>query len=543
MIASPVRLCLLLLLLLHCGLGELRRSAAVSTQAAHSHVGTQAAHSHVGIQAAHSHEWFGRSVHATEAKSRASMPPQMYSPSKSYESYIKQFGKSEDGNYMSATAKTYCINDTDIAYNYKGNVSIYETFATCLRNTPDALLAPYYDDGETIDVECYNILNNFISVNELENIVNFDMFLVLTWRDPRLSMPGLWSNLNSRVQELGVDITQAFYEQNINQDSLRFWVPDIFFPEVSALSVNSESLSAFPDGVFVWTRHMIIEFLNSDLEYKSYPDDEQTISLRYLSFALPSNELRLFLPTDLPPVAFFKNVAGEQAFSTNSIWEFVDATAYTENPSVAVENEGVRYDFEYRSFSVLEFRIRRNSTGIVTRLAFPIFLLIFLAGLIFWAKFDDRLDFTVTILLAVSSLYIVIFQTIPMIGYLTTLDKYITQMFTTLFVCAGVHQFILRLKQNDSDVTWPLRKFYIRSLEAIGRVVVIPFIFVRYFTSFTQFYELHTLVCSYIILYLLSSFTHSLLLLDRLQCLRLLVHVGHRVDGGKAGNCFFYVGY
>ena len=217
--------------------------------------------------------------------------------------------------------------------------------------------------------------------------------------------------------------------------------------------------------------------------------------------------MRLYLPTEYPAVAFFKNVAGQQAFSTNSIWEFIDARAYTENPTAPVEYQEISYDFEYRSFSVLEFRIRRNSTGIVTRLAFPIFLLIFLAGLIFWAKFDDRLDFTVTILLAVSSLYIVIFQTIPMIGYLTTLDRYITQMFTTLFICAGVHQFILRLKQNDSDVTWPLRKFYIRLLEAIGRVVVIPFIFVRYFTSFTQFYELHTLVCSYI---LTHSLTHSL---------------------------------
>ncbi len=483
------RLCLLLQLL-HCGLGELRRAKAATT---------------------------------TATKARAFAPPQVHSPSKSYEAYIKQFGISEDDNYMSTTAsygasstmnytaKSYCINETDIAYNYKGNVSIYETFATCLRNTPDALLAPYYDDGKTIDVVSYNILNNFISVNELENIVNFDMFLVLTWRDPRLNMPGLWTTLDSKVQRFGVDITQAFYEQNINQDALRFWLPDIFFPEVSDLNVNSESLLAFPLGVFVWTRHMIIEFLNSDLEYKSYPDDEQTVSLRYLSFALPTNELRLYLPTEYPAVAFFKNVAGQQAFSTNSIWEFIDATAYTDNPSAPVEYQGISYDFEYRSFSVLQFRIRRNSTGIVTRLAFPIFLLIFLAGLIFWAKFDDRLDFTVTILLAVSSLYIVIFQTIPMIGYLTTLDRYITQMFTTLFICAGVHQFILRLKQNDSDVTWPLRKFYIRLLEAIGRVVVIPFIFVRYFTSFTQFYQLHTLVCSYIT----HSLTHSLTHIDR----------------------------
>ena len=469
MLLLLARLCLFLQLV-QFGLGELRRSKATALPTSH----------------------------------RAYVPPELHSPSKSYQSYIKQFGLSEESSAGAAsssstiptnyTSKTYCINETDVKYDYKGNVSIYETFATCLRNTPDALLAPFYSDGETINVTSINILNNFISVNELENIVNFDIFLVITWRDPRLNMPGLWTSVDGKVQQFGVDITQAFYEQNINQDALRFWLPDIFFPEVSDETTTSESLLAFPLGIFVWTRHMIIEFLNSDLKYTNYPDDEQTIALRYLSFALPTNQLQMYLPNDIPSVIFFNNVAGQKAFTTNSIWEFIDANAYTQNPSREIDYQGTSYDFEYRSFSVLEFRIKRNSTGIVTRLAFPIFLLIFLAGLIFWAKFDDRLDFTVTILLAVSSLYIVIFQTIPMIGYLTTLDKYITQMFTTLFVCAGVHQFILRLKQNDSDVTWPLRRFYIRFLEAIGRVVVIPFIFIRYFTSFTQFYDFKTLV-------------------------------------------------
>ncbi len=59
------------------------------------------------------------------------------------------------------------------------------------------------------------------------------------------------------------------------------------------------------------------------------------------------------------------------------------------------------------------------------RLILPITLLLVLAGLTFWAQFENRVDSTVTLLLAVSALYIVILGNIPMLGYLTDVDKYV----------------------------------------------------------------------------------------------------------------------
>ena len=69
--------------------------------------------------------------------------------------------------------------------------------------------------------------------------------------------------------------------------------------------------------------------------------------------------------------------------------------------------------------------VRREAAGIVYRLAFPIMLLILLVGLSFWGEVSSRVDITITILLAVSALYIVIFSSIPMLGYLTVFDYYI----------------------------------------------------------------------------------------------------------------------
>lgn len=46
-------------------------------------------------------------------------------------------------------------------------------------------------------------------------------------------------------------------------------------------------------------------------------------------------------------------------------------------------------------------------------------------GLTFWGDSSSRVDSTITIMLSVSALYIVIFSSIPMLGYLTKFDRYI----------------------------------------------------------------------------------------------------------------------
>ena len=69
--------------------------------------------------------------------------------------------------------------------------------------------------------------------------------------------------------------------------------------------------------------------------------------------------------------------------------------------------------------------LQRASFGVVYRLALPVLLLLLLVGLTFWGSPESRIDTTITILLAVSALYIVIFSSVPMLGYLTTFDSYI----------------------------------------------------------------------------------------------------------------------
>lgn len=67
----------------------------------------------------------------------------------------------------------------------------------------------------------------------------------------------------------------------------------------------------------------------------------------------------------------------------------------------------------------------RRAYGVVIRLVLPMALLILLGSITFWVSYDHRVDVTITILLAMSALYIVILQNIPLVGYLTNVDRFV----------------------------------------------------------------------------------------------------------------------
>ena len=93
----------------------------------------------------------------------------------------------------------------------------------------------------------------------------------------------------------------------------------------------------------------------------------------------------------------------------NPIWSFESAASHfgSQSPGTLFGN---------RAYGIVSVTFKRASTGMVLRLALPIFLLVFLAALAFWASPSDRVDATVTMLIAISALYVMVIQNIPMIG-------------------------------------------------------------------------------------------------------------------------------
>ncbi len=107
---------------------------------------------------------------------------------------------------------------------------------------------------------------------------------------------------------------------------------------------------------------------------------------------------------------------GGNTFASNQIWSYKSATASTYTSQGASSGTSIWFG---------EIYMERKGSGIVIRLVLPLFLLLLLSAVTFWMTTEKRVDVTITIMLSVSALYIVILGNIPLVGYLTKLDKFV----------------------------------------------------------------------------------------------------------------------
>ena len=386
-----------------------------------------------------------------------------------------------------ATNSSYCINESDIVYDFNHNPSIIGTFLNCLANVQDALIYPGYSAGSILNISANLQINNLISIDELTDIVTFDVSLMVQWTDYRINMPALWNALPPFSKTWGVDITQAAASFDIQGNQAAIWLPDIVFPDVATMQTTAYYIKIYPGGMVRYTQHILISLIQGQFDYSGYPQDEHTIIIQYFSEALNSHQLQFVAFTAAqtpgnsnPPLQFLNAPDGTLKFAQNPVWSLV---SYEGGFSSLVFSAG----YAPRSTATNTIVVKRKSIGMVLRLAVPILVLSILAVLAYWSDLEDRINITITLLLAVSALYIVVFQIIPMVGYLTTFDKYVLSMFIILSICCMLHMLLVRLrnKENVNTITkWPLREFYIRALEMFSRLCVIPIVVALFVTLF-----------------------------------------------------------
>ncbi len=196
------------------------------------------------------------------------------------------------------------------------------------------------------------------------------------------------------------------------------------------------------------------------LEFATYPSDDQYINIRYGSYAFSQTSFKLsFLSS---AISLNQNFDKSYTFTTNPLWKYEpDLTTYSQYTSSS----------GYLNV-IYRIRVSRISQGIILRLILPITMLIVVGGFVFWADPGGRVDSTITLLLAVSALYIVILANVPLVGYMTAIDRYVFMMFIVLTIATLIHQTYVTL--SDKTDRWPLRIFYLRALETFGRVTIFP---------------------------------------------------------------------
>ena len=99
-----------------------------------------------------------------------------------------------------------------------------------------------------------------------------------------------------------------------------------------------------------------------------------------------------------------------------------------------------------------------------------IFLLV--VGASFWADIKKRIDITITVMLATAALYLVIGETIPSVGYMSTFDWFISSTFIILGFLVALHCLSQMLSRKK--LKYPIMRFEADLLINICRVAWLP---------------------------------------------------------------------
>ena len=359
---------------------------------------------------------------------------------------------------------------TETIYHSSGSIDIEQTVYNCSVSMLSPNIPNCFNTGIPQVVNTSLRLNNLINIDEIQGTATLDFYWRMIWIDERWRIPDLWTKLPTELSRLKTDGIELINLISNGNNALSIWRPDLFLQDATEMQVQSETIKLRPNGVIYWSRHVIASLAQPHFYYSKYPLDRQSVRLIYYSYSMPDYYLKQYFRSS--PITYVKNLGegNQEHFTMNSVWSHTAGECLYKIVPVD-DSQGALQ----RTFLVaqIDLYVNRKSEGIIIRLAIPTLILMILGGLTFWAAPDTRVDATMTILLSISALYIVVFSSIPMIGYLTTFDKYTVTMFFVLTICAGIHQGVNRMMMKGEN--YPLRIFYVRVTEFMGRMIIIPF--------------------------------------------------------------------
>jgi hypothetical protein len=374
-----------------------------------------------------------------------------------------------------------------------GLVDIRGTLLNCSANMPSPNSIPsVYTNASGMysptDVSVQIALNELLNVDSTNSKIVLALFFRLTWRDPRWVMPQeFWDGINPQPDGLNI------YDYVHNSNELDMWLPnDVIIRETISSNIIAETLFIFPDGNFLWSRNLRIELAESGMTYVNYPKDSQSFQISIAPYSATSNLITLHLLD--PAISYVRNpVDGSANVYVSQLWDYDSYSAYETtimNPSVRNPN---------RSYSCLIYflNFHRVSDGIIIRFALPIMIFLIIVGVSFWTEVGNRIDVSLQVLLLAAAMYLVIGTNIPLVGYLSSFDWYITTIFGLLSFAVSIH-FMTEVCQR-LQFKYPLAQFGLVTIVTICRMCWIPFsvcIFVAYFHMYSDSTFLSIFICS-----------------------------------------------
>jgi len=264
-----------------------------------------------------------------------------------------------------------------------------------------------YAGRQPVDVVIGLYITNLALVEETREQLQFEGYLTLEWRDPRVALPAAARSKDHR--------------RTFNPDAL--WTPAIETANLISHRPSQSLLEADDDGNLRYVERSDTT-ISTSYELRKFPFDSQLLEIR----------VEPFLPS-----------ASEIHFASKPAnWTGIDL----QNSGLAAWTvEGLRYEtsdappegaIPARPRAVFHIHIARRSGFYVWKIFLPLILLAAIPWSAFWYDVDDfagKMSIPLGIVLSLVAFQFSIARDLPRVGYITFLDAVFITSFVFAFLC------------------------------------------------------------------------------------------------------------
>lgn len=250
--------------------------------------------------------------------------------------------------------------------------------------------------------------------------IDLEMFLNLSWKDPRLAVGD--ENAPPRV----------FQGEEAEEKLSEIWSPDIEIQnEVEQRQTESVELTILADGSVDYEERFGAT-LNAELDLQEFPFDRQIMDMELQSFVWDRGE-----------IAF---VANEAQTGFDPGFETPEWSVTAVEGLVGFRSD-VRDETEFASYT---FRVhaKRHAGHYLLRIGLPLLFVMSMTWLAFWEPVEERYRIGFLALLTVVATHAVVSGSLPRLGYATLADMILIVCYMAATALVAVSIVVRRIEEG-----------------------------------------------------------------------------------------------
>jgi len=249
--------------------------------------------------------------------------------------------------------------------------------------------------GQPTDVTISIYLLDINDVDDVNQLFSVDMFVTVTWQDPRLA---LLENLRTgKYRRIPLD---------------EIWTPRLLIVNDRGLSAQLPRVAEVDDLGNVNNQQRVSGELSTDLLFKDFPFDTQRLPIRMVSYSHSPKELRFLLDN---------HVSGDDESFSAEGWRFrIIDPEFDELHIPAKETAWTRLTYFIEA--------ERNSQYYVLTMFLPVSLIVLMSWFVFWLPPDvipSRVGISTASIFSLIAFSLSIRLSLPRVSYATHADLFL----------------------------------------------------------------------------------------------------------------------